>query len=175
MLGSVTLPNVTKYVVTVGKFDTRKIATSFNVEAGYPAAPAYLQTLAVWAERPSRNEPRFRDGYDLHSLRKLLGKEGSDFDYAVLLRSADGFEESWPDLQAGLDGRTFLVFSSASAEERTPNVLLSLREKRAIEVLDLALEIYFTGAAYAIDPYSLEGALTAAVDALGLLEEMGDL
>lgn len=172
ILSRVTLPNATKYVVTVGKFDAGKIAASFNIESGYPAEPSYLKSLAAWTETSDRSDPRLRDGYDLYCLRELVAKEGGNFDYVILLRETAGFEENWTDPQARVNGKTFLAFSSALSGGKGPNFLFSLRDQRAIKILDLALEIYFTGAAYAMKCYTLDGALTVAVETLGLLEEM---
>lgn len=174
MLRLVALPNATKYVVTTGKFDAQKLAKTFNINAEYPAEPAYLHTLAAWAEFPDRCEPRFRDGCDLFCLRSILAKNG-DFDYAILLREAVGFQERWPNLRAGAEGKMFLSFHeglSAASDPAAANVLFNLRDKRASRFLDLASELYRTGAVYAMTPYSLERALMAAVDGLRLEDEI---
>lgn len=172
MLGCVNLPDATKFVVTTGKFDAAGSAKTFNVETGYPAEPPALQSLAAWAEVPHGFDPRFRDGYDLYCLRSLLAKNDG-FDYAVLLRDATGFEERWPDLKAKLEGRLFLTFHPQLATAAASgNVLFDLRDERMPGLLELALDLYLSGAGYALPAYSLESALMTAIEALGLSDEM---
>jgi hypothetical protein len=163
MLGKVTLPNVTKYVVTAGKFDTSKAAKTFNIEAGYPAEPAQLQTLAALAEVGS-GDPRPCDGRDLWALRAILQQE-QDFDFALLLRNAAGVDEIWPELMRKVEQEPFAVFGSGM------NVLLNLRHERAREFLDRIQELHSSGAVYAIDEYSMEYALAAAARSLCLEQQ----
>jgi hypothetical protein len=164
-LAAIDLPNTTKYVVTKGKFDTRKVAKTANIEAGYPSEPAQLQTLASWAECPFRYDPRFRDGYDLYCLRTILEK-GHEFDYALLMREQSRPQLRWPELLERIAGSLFLTVSSDDIGPS--NLLLNLTEERASLFLDFALELYFTGAAYGISPYSFENALLTAAAALRL-------
>ena len=63
-VGGQNLPNATKFVITTGKFDAEKAASTFNIEGSYPAEPAHLQTLARYAAA-GPGEQCFRDGYDL--------------------------------------------------------------------------------------------------------------
>jgi hypothetical protein len=174
MLRIVPWPNAKKYVVTTGKFDAGKLAKSININAQYPPEPVYLQTLAGWVGFPDRSGPRFRDGYDLFCLRKILTKDGG-FDYAILLREAIGFQDHWQNLRASVEDRIFLTFhdglSDASDLSASCNVLFDLRDRRALRTLDLAWELYLTGAVYALTSYNLNHALTLAVDALRLEDD----
>lgn len=160
-LGSLSLPNSTSYVVTTGKFDTRKLAKTFNVEAGYPGEVTVLQTFAAWAEIPYRTDARFRDGYDLFCLRSLLAKVDS-FDYAVLVRNATSLQERWPELLTELQERLFVVLGSGSPTSGSPSLVLNLADPRISPFLECAIELYLTGAVYGIPRYSLAEALITA-------------
>lgn len=169
-IAPISLPNVTKYVITTGKFDTRGIAKGFNVEGNYPSEPTSLATLSAWAGQRVAQDPRARDGFDLFSLRSLL-KKNKGFDFVILLRDEAEFEERWPQLQAEVSEGLFLTFGgrpghSDNAAQR--NVLFNVQDKWTSALLDLAWELYASGAVYAISPYSLEGALTTAMDALSI-------
>jgi hypothetical protein len=164
-LGRVDLPNVSKYVVTAGKFDSRAIAATLNVEAGYPAEPAVLHTLAAWAERQKPADLRFRDGYDLYCLRRLLAN-GAEGDLALILRDDTDLETVWPDLQEQIAGQLFLTFPLGNSV--LPSILFNLNGPEASAFLDSAWELYLSGSVYAMDPYSLQRALTTASDALRL-------
>ena len=74
VLRQVALPGAAKFLVTTGKFDTEGAAKGFNVEADYPAEPAYLQTLLRWSAAGGLDDPRFRDGYDLYCLGRILAR-----------------------------------------------------------------------------------------------------
>lgn len=171
MLGHIKLPTATKFVITTGKFDAHKAARTFNVEADYPAEPAHLQTLARSAETSSWPEPRFRDGYDLFCLRRLLAKH-EGFDFAVLLREGTGFDERWSELRSRINGKLFVTFDvkSPSAPEggTSTNLLIDLTDKRASVLLDRAGRLYASGTVYAIAAYSLDDTLHLALDALRL-------
>ncbi len=174
-LREITLPDVTKYVVTVSKFDTQGSAKTFNVEAGagHPAVPAHLLTLAQWAECPPRADPRFRDGYDLFCLRSIVEREDSA-DYAILLRDAADLPMRWRHLLAQVETRLFLTFGAADGADdaSSRNLLLNLRDRRMASFLDIAQEIFTTGAAFGLPAYSLHGALTAAAEALRLEQDI---
>jgi hypothetical protein len=169
-LAALNLPHATRYIVTRGKFDTQNLAKTANVEAGYPSEPAQLQTLASWAECPLRKDPRFRDGYDLYCLRTILART-HEFDYALLIREQSRPQLRWPELLAAIAGTLFLTISSDD-DIGASNLMLNLADERASAFLDSALELYFTGAAYAISPYSFENALLTAADALRLASAM---
>ena len=155
MLRQVALPGAAKFLVTTGKFDTEGAAKAFNVEADYPAEPAYLQTLLRWSEAGGLDDRRFRDGYDLYCLRRILARHGP-FDFAVLLRGdAASLEAGWPELGKEVDGRLFLTFG----DEASPSLLVDLQDARAAAFLDTAWRFYVTGAVYGIDGYALDGAL----------------
>lgn len=168
MLDSFDWPNATKCVVTIGKLDSRTVAKTVNVEAGYPADPAHLQTLAAWAECPHREDARFRDGYDLFCLRRVLEREHG-FDYALLVRDASGLMERWPDLLSRIEDRPFLTLSS---NENVGALLLNLRDERAPEFLDCAWELYLSGTVYALPTYSFDEALSAAHQAVRWAQDM---
>ena len=181
-LRRVTLPGAAKYVVTATKFDTQRSARTFNpeAEAGYPAEPAYLQTLAAWAEFPYRSDPCFRDAYDVFCMRQIVARHGP-FDYAILIRRAGDFENSWPELQSHVDGRLFLTFEPDAGESGRansaetavqPNLLVRLADARSVAFLEMVSEFYSSGAAYSLTPYSLDRALAAAADALQLEQEI---
>jgi hypothetical protein len=178
MMQSVTLPNVTKYVVVAGKFNVDKSVKAFNVETGYPAEPAHLQTLAARAEVPHRDDPRFRDGYDLFCLRGILAKRGPP-DIAVLLRDSLGFDKLWPDLLANAQNKMFLTFSgskpSAAVDAARQNILFNLQDENTHNLLDLGWDLYATGAAYGISPYSLDAVFMTAANAQRFERELDPL
>ncbi len=128
-----------------------------------PSSP-YLQTLLRWAEGDSLADPRFRDGYDLYCLRRILARHGR-FDFAVVLRAgAASFEARWPELRKSVEGRLFLTFDDGSLR----SLLIDLRDERSAAFLDAAWQLYLTGAVYGIDAYSLDSALRLAVAAVEL-------
>jgi hypothetical protein len=174
MLRQIAVPNVTKFVVTTGKFDAHKEARAFNIEADYPAEPALLQTLAMEAGGSDLRDQRFRDGYDLFCLRRIL-EVHDGFDFALLLREADGFDDRWLELRSSIRDKLFLTFVQPRPERdelnSVTNLLIDLRDKRAAAFLDRVGMIYASGAAYAMTRYSLEEALSLAWNSLGL-EEM---
>lgn len=172
VLRAVQLENATKFLVTTGKFDAENVAVKFNVDAGYPADAAYLQTIAAWAEQPHSTEPRFRDGYDLFCLRRLLGKH-PDFEFAVVLRDRAGFDEWWVESQGETGGELFLALAPATAEngEAAPNVVFRLDDDRTSDFLELAWELYATGAVFGMVDYSFDLALETAAEALRLVDE----
>jgi hypothetical protein len=162
----VNLPKATKYVVTVGKFDARKLVNTFNIESGYPAEPTCLQTLASWAGVPHLEDSRFRDGYDLFCLRSILAKSGS-YDYAILLRDAGSTEQDWAELAQKMEDRLFLALSipAAAAAGARASMMFNLADERSAGFLDLAWELYVTGTVYGLSPYSFDQALDIATDA----------
>ena len=177
-LQRVVLPKATKYVVSPGKSDTQKCAKTFNAEAGaeYPADAPHMHTLAAWAEVRDWQDPRFRDGYDLFCLRSILSRE-EPFAYAILLREPVLVQERWRDLRVSADGKLFLTFSGESTGSASPaaeNVLFNLADPRAQAFLELLWDLFFTGAAYAIAPYSFEDALNAAREALRFEDEISN-
>ena len=171
MLRQITLPNATKFVVTTGKFDAQKEARAFNVEADYPAEPALLETLAMEAGGSDLRD-RFRDGYDLFCLRRILAVHDG-FDLALLLREADRFDDRWPELRCSRN-EPFLTFTQQRPDEDelnlATNLLVDLRDKRATAFLDRVGMIYASGAAYAMTRYSLDAALSLSWSSLRLEE-----
>lgn len=173
LLRQVTLPNATKYLVTTGKFDSEGAAKTVNVDADYPADPAHLKTLAAWADAGSLGDPRFRDGYDLYCLRRIIARF-KGFDYAVLLRSgAAAFQDRWPKLEEGVRGRFFQTFGRPSGATGK-NLVIDLRDERSADFLDAAWEFYSAGAVYGMQGYSLDLALSTAVDSVGLERKLRD-
>ena len=174
MLRQITLPNATKFVVTTGKFDAKKEARTFNIEADYPTEPALLQTLAAEAVGSDLRDRRFRDGYDLFCLRRILAAH-EGFDLALLLREADRFEDRWPELRSSIRNELFLTFAEQRPEgdelNSATNLLINLRDKRAAAFLDRVATVYASGAAYAMTHYSLDAALSLSWNSLRL-EEM---
>lgn len=174
MLRGLEIANAVKIVVATGKFDTGRDVKTFKVDANHPPEPAYLQSLSAWAELPYSSEPRFRDSYDLFCLRTLLTQDG-DFDYAVLLRDAVGFQEGWSALLAEVKDRMFSAFHDGSTAAGDPrkrqNLIINLRADRSREFIDLAWQLYINGAVYAIASYSLEKSLGMAEEGLRLARE----
>ncbi len=171
MLRSIALPNTTKYFATNGQFDGRHPIKSRDVEALYPAALPFLRTLGTWAERSSPSDERFRDGYDLYCLRTILA-ETEGFDFAVLLREVEEFDEQWPELQTNVDGQAFLTFAAPKTNSSAPvagrNVIFNLGDRRVVGLVERACELYFSGAAYAMQEYCLDDALATALHSMTL-------
>jgi hypothetical protein len=173
MLRQVTLSNAAKFVVTTAKFDAQDIAKSVNVQADYPREPAYLQTILNWSEIGDLADPRFRDGYDLYCLQRILARQ-KRFDYAVMLRGSAPatFEARWPELQRAVEGRLFLTLDEEPAIDSTavrlPTFLIDLRDERVGAFLDAAWQLYLTGAVYGLTAYSLDRALSIALDSIEL-------
>lgn len=163
-LRQVARPDVTKLVVTTGKFDAAKEALTFNVEGEYPAEPAKLQTLARWAEA-GHVDPRFRDGYDLFCLTRILAKH-KDYDFAVLLRDATNFDVRWDELMPAVEGKAVLEFSAdATPKTRSDapsNLLFHLKSEDVPALLEFAWHLYDTGVVYAMTQYSFKRVLELA-------------
>lgn len=175
LLGSLNLPNGEKFLVTTGKFDNHGLAKNFNVESGYPNEPALLRTLAAWAGVDARTDERFRDGYDLYCLLGIIAKN-TGFDLALLIRDATELEDCLSSLAESVAGKLFLTFDATGSWETDkishPNLLIDLRDERASAFLDLSWQLYETGAAYSIKPYSLKCALMTAADSVGFGNEI---
>jgi hypothetical protein len=169
MLRQIELPNATKFVVTTGKFDGQKPARTFNVEANYPSQPARLLTLARWACCGAAPEPRFRDGYDLFCLDRILDESGG-FDLAMLVRDATGLEQRWPELRSSIGDELFLTFRAAShgaaAAADAVNVLFNLTHPGSRRFFDHISGLYRDGAFYGIEDYSLGKALDLAFQSM---------
>jgi hypothetical protein len=151
------------FVVTRGKFDAGTAVKTFNIDAGYPAEIAELQSLATMAGQRFRYDDRFRDGYDLFCIRRLLAKHDG-FMRLLLMRDPAGLEQAWPDLAKRAASELFAVDGKTGR-----NVLLNLGEPRCRACLEHAWTLFATGAAYAIAPYSLTTALAVAREAADLV------
>jgi hypothetical protein len=162
MLRQVRLPNVTRYVVTIGKFDTDKLAKTFNIEAGYPADPPHLETLSAWAVVEG-DDARLRDARDLFALRAILSKERG-FDFAAILRSPTDLDKLWPDLMREMDGKLFATVGSDL-------ILFNLRDERAADFIERLWDLHYSGAVYAVDRYTPDLALAAAAEAVWLEQQ----
>jgi hypothetical protein len=171
LLSAISLDGATKVVVTNGKLETGGVARTFNAESGYPAYPALLETLSRWAEVENWPDRRFRDGFDLMNLGRILQKE-TEFDFAVLLRDGEGFEERWPALLSEMGTDPYLTFAP-DKHEGPENLLLNLRAPPTRSVLDLACDFYLSGRSFAVSPYNLKAVLDIAREAAGLMGELG--
>lgn len=170
ILSGISLDGATKVVVTSGKFDAEGAARTFNAESGYPAYPAQLESLSRWAGVEEWPDRRFRDGYDLINLARILRNEG-EFDLAVLLRDGDGFDDRWPTLVSELETDPFLTF--AAEDGARESLLLNLRVPTTRSILDLACDFYLSGRSFALSPYSLKAVLDIATEAESLMGELG--
>ena len=164
----VDLPGATKFVVTRGKFPTDGPVKTFNIDTGYPAEIAELRTLATFAGHDFRQDPRFRDGYDLFCIRRLLERNGG-FDRLLLLRDPDGFEAHWPGVQASAADRLF------ATDPDGRNLLLNLADPSSRAMIEMAWALYHSGAAYSLHPYGLAGALTAASEAVEFVASLNPM
>lgn len=158
MLGATDLPKLTKCVLTDAKFDTQKAAKTFNIDADYSPVPPQLQTLGAWAGLPPTAD-QVADAIELYALRSIIERDGP-FGYAILQRGPGDIAKQWPTLREKIADRPFLCFGKG-------NVLLNLGKPNA-HFLDLMWDLYVSGAAYAIDPYSFEAALGVAAEAMQL-------
>jgi hypothetical protein len=165
-LARTSIPDSRKIVITTGKFDSGDIAARFNVEAGYPAAIAQLQTMASWAGADCRENRPFRDGYDLFCLRSVLAKY-RDADYAILLRSGE-IDGDWLKARSRLESSLHAVFPEHA--DGSCNVAFGLGAA-SDTFLDLAWDLYQSGAVFALEPYTLSAALTTAAEALAMYSE----
>jgi hypothetical protein len=165
-LRSLNFPNATRYLATHGKVETQSVAKIFNVERGYPARLAALQTISAWAELPYQTDMRFRDGFDLYCLSTMAAAE-EGFDYAILVRDPTGLQLDWTKLQTSIEGRLVRVL------EPGPNVLFNFRDHRMTRFFDCLGELYESGVAYAIEPYCISDALSAAENALRIEDRFG--
>ena len=178
VLRQVTLPNATKFVATTAKFDAQGVAKTVNVESDYPAELAYLHTLRKWSQIFDVADPRFRDGYDLYCLRRILARQrGSD--YAMVLRGAVApLEARWPQLQRAVEGSLFVTFDERSAvgssAAPTASFLIDLRDERVGAFLDAAMQKYLTGAVYGLTDYSLNRVLSIALASIQLERSVRD-
>lgn len=168
-LRGVTLPNATKFLVTTGKFDSDGSAKSVNVEADYPAETAYLQTLLRWSGNADLGDPRYRDGYDLYCLQRILARF-KKFDYAVVLRAGtESFQQRWRDLTQAAEGQAFLTFEGGEAPHKV-NILINLKDGRCRPFMEAAWELFRTGAVYGMQSYSLDAALRIALESVEIDE-----
>jgi hypothetical protein len=109
-------------------------------------------------------------------LRRLV-KEREGFEFAVLMRTAAGFDEFWPGLCSGVRGELFLTFATQALEEpavAATNLVIDLTDERAAPFLDWVGEVYSSGASYSIADYSLDAGLRLAFEAMALEETIVD-
>lgn len=166
LLANAVVPNSAKYLAVAGKFEAPDQVKTFNVERGYHSAPEDLRTSAMWAGAESSGGPRFRDGYDLYCLRRIL-EMAEAYEVAAILRDDALSVQAFGGLTAELRARPFLTIArpvGASDGLGWSAVLFDLNSADR-GFLELAWELYFSGAVYAMSPYSLNNALTVAWDA----------
>jgi hypothetical protein len=169
-LHTISLPNATKVLLTSGKFDAAQVAQTFNVESGYPAYPAQLETCSRWAEVDHWPDERFRDGFDLINLKRVLDKQDA-VDLAVLLRDPVHLDETWPALLSELGDQSYRLFGATELGV-SRSFLLNLQSQAAREIFEIACEFYLSGRSYAVSPYSMEALFEVATDALRLKDEL---
>lgn len=172
-LRRLSIANSSKFLVVTGKFDTRKDAQAFNVEAKYPAETAHLQTVARWADISFGPDPHFRDGYDLFCLRRVLEAQG-DFGLALLWRDGMDFTEHWPKLGENIGDSLFLTFGGGKAAGGSagPNLLVNMEHPSALSFLSRAVDFFMTGRSFAIEPYSFARSLELAAETVALEERV---
>jgi len=160
-------PIFKKFAVTTGKSDSVRDVKGFSMEANFPPEPAYLQTLGSWAGNADPTDQRFRDGYDLFCLRAIISRNPG-FKFAMLLREANELDDRLMSLLNKAEDSLFLAFDAesdhASDANSRRNLLVNLSDPRSGDFLHFAWQLYVTGAAHAIDPYSLEEAMKAAAE-----------
>lgn len=154
------LPKLTKCVLTNAKFETAKAAKTFNIEAGYAAAPVQLQTLAAWSGLKEQAAEQLADGLELFALRAVIERDGP-FGYVILQRHPAGLTERWPAIAEQCGEQLYMDLGNG-------NSLLSLRSPRGSAIVDALWELYFSGAVYGFTDYSFPAAVAAAAQAVEL-------
>jgi hypothetical protein len=161
MLRPAEIPGLTKCVLTTAKFDTKKAAKTFNIEANYAREAVELQTLAAWSELGAElSAERLADGLELFALRSIIERDGP-FEYVILQRQASALAERWPALKDEIGERLYLDLGNEG-------LLLNLAGPYGSALIDTLWELHLTGAVYGLENYSLAAALAVAADAIGL-------
>lgn len=167
-LERVRLSNASRYVVTSDRFEAPPGIRTFNAEAGYPPEPPRLETLAAWSGVPCRSDARLRDAYAFFCLQKLIAKENA-FDYAIVVGGPHSVDENCAELVKETGENLFRTSST------NPSIaVVNLAHEQSDALLELMDDIYLTGAAYALSPYTLELVLRTAEAALQLTREVRD-
>lgn len=161
MLRPAEIPGLTKCVLTRAKFDTKKAAKTFNIEANYAPEPVELQTLAAWSEVGTAEcAEQLNDAMELFALRAVIERDGP-FDYVILQRQAFDLAERWPALVDELGEKLYLNLGEEG-------LLLKLNTPSASDLIDALWELHLTGAVYAMEDYSAGAALALAANAVRL-------
>ena len=166
-IAAAAISGATAYIATNGKVDTRPFAKLYNIESDYPAAPAELQTLSAWADTPIKQDECFRDALELHCLERVLSRE-PNIEFALLLRATWGGQRSYQSLTGECRDRLFVTFDKSTDSAARGNLLLYTGAPQFSDVLDLARELFESGAAYGISPYSLDEVLADAAGAASI-------
>lgn len=163
----ITLPAGERLVLSSGKFDARKRARTLNIEAGYPAAMIAFQNRFRHADDVDARL-HFEDGFDILSISESMDRLAG-FDFLLMMRSDIKQSIAWPDVTDQMRNRHFLLFDSeigaAAVTPEARNILIDLRDPKKAFLLAMR-DIYQTGAAFAVEPYSLATVLDLVSDAV---------
>lgn len=157
MLRPAELPKLTKCVLTDAKFDTQRVAKTFNIEANYPPEPALLRTLAGWSGLGDEAAERLADGLQIFALRSVVDRDGP-FGTVIVQRNPCDFTQRWAALIEQLGDELYLELGKG-------NVVLNLNAGSKA-LLDALWTLYETGAVYGFTGYSFGAALAAAADSV---------
>lgn len=168
LVEQIAIPADQRLVLSSGKFDARKRARTLNIEAGYPAAMiAFQNRFRLANDRDA--QLHFEDGFDILSICENIDRL-SGFEYLLLMRRAFKQPSSWSDMTEQMNGRHFLIIDLMMGSDEnvsdTCNVLIDLRDSERLFLLALR-DIFETGTAFAIEPYSFQKVLDIAADAVG--------
>lgn len=160
-MADVQWPGVLKYVVTTGKFNTRKLAKASNIEVGYPAETPWIATLAAWAGGPANAPtPQESDALNLFALLKILAGDHV-FDYALIVQDISALPTFWEDVHSSLDGRCVATFGPSTR----CNIVFDINHRLTEDMLSNAWDFYTSGAVFALKSYSVAEALAMAEQA----------
>jgi hypothetical protein len=153
------LPKLTKCLLTDAKFDTKRAAKTFNIEADYPPETALLRTLAGWSGLGDDAAEALADGLEVFALRSVVDRDGP-FGTVIVQRSPSDFTQRWSALIEQLGNELYLELGQG-------NVVLNLNAGSKA-LLDALWTLYETGAVYGFSDYSFSAALAAAADSVRL-------
>ena len=156
-IAGVQWPGVIRHVVTTGKFDTRRLATACNIEVGYPAETAWLATLASWGAPTDAVRMQHDNALNLFALRKIWAG-GVTFDFGVIVQDGTPLPERWADVHKCLGGKCVASFGRS---ER-PTIVFDMKHKLTEHMLEIACDLFTSGAVFALEPYSVVEAFAVA-------------
>ena len=161
MLRPAQIPGISKCVLTKAKFNTNKLAKTFNIEANYAPEPVQLQTLAAWSGLGAGGSAeQLNDAIELFALRAVFERDGP-FDYAILQRQPIDLTERWPALVDELGDKLYLDLGEEA-------LFFNLTAPRGSDFIENLWALHLTGAVYAIEDYSPGAALAVAADSVCL-------